>query len=296
MILPPFQYHRVEHVAEALSLLKTHGPEAKVIAGGTDLVLQMQRQALSPRHLISLKGIPGIRKIDLEEDRLVLGAGAPHRLVELSSEVEEHFGALHDGASAVGSVQIRNVATVAGNICNGAPSADTAGPLLALGASVRAASLGGKRIIPLEEFFVRPGVTALRPEELLLEIIVPRPQGRTGSAYGKITRRRAMDLALVGVSVSLTLESDRSRIRNARIALTTAAPTPIRCPAAESTLVGQTVSERVIQRAAEAASSACLARTSIRSTEEYRRDMIAILTLRMIKRSLERIDRVLSDK
>jgi CO/xanthine dehydrogenase FAD-binding subunit len=291
VILPSFEYHRARSVAEAAMMLKTYGSEARVLAGGTDLMLQMQRQYLSPGYLISLKGISELRKLAMEGDRFVLGANTTHRDVELSPTAANVFGALHDGASAVGSVQIRNVATVAGNICNGAPSADTAGPLLAVGASVKVMSTEGERSIPLEEFFVGPGVTALKPEELLVEISIPQPPSRTGSAYGKLTRRKAMDLAMVGVSVCITLDSAGTWIRSARVALTTAAPTPIRCPKAESILQGETVSDSLLQKAGEAAAAECLARTSYRSTAEYRRDMIVVLIRRMAKRCLERIGR-----
>ena len=289
-MLPPFHYHRVESVGEAVEILAAYRGEAKILAGGTDLLLQMQRGQVSFRHLISMRRIGAIKYLSLQDGYIVLGANTTHRQAELSPLVQKELGALHDAVCRVGSVQVRNVATVAGNLCTAVPSADSAPPLLALGAVLRVLGPQGERMIQLADFFQGVRSTALQADEVLLEIRVPRPPVYSGSAYLKLARRRAMDLALIGVAIYVRCSSDKMRFEEVRIALSTVAPTPIRAYGAEKLLSAAPVSDVAMKEAAELAAKEASPRTSLRSTAEYRREMIKVLVGRSLRQALDRVE------
>jgi carbon-monoxide dehydrogenase medium subunit len=289
-MLPPFHYHRVESVGEAVEILAAYRGEAKILAGGTDLLLQMQRGQVSFRHLISMRRIGAIKYLSLQDGYIVLGANTTHRQAELSPLVQKELGALHDAVCRVGSVQVRNVATVAGNLCTAVPSADSAPPLLALGAVLRVLGPQGERMIQLTDFFRGVRSTALQADEVLLEIRVPRPPVYSGSAYLKLARRRAMDLALIGVAIYVRCSSDKMRFEEVRIALSTVAPTPIRAYGAEKLLSAAPVSDVAMKEAAELVAKEASPRTSLRSTAEYRREMIKVLVGRSLRQALDRVE------
>jgi CO/xanthine dehydrogenase FAD-binding subunit len=291
-MLPPFLYHRAESVGEAVEILAAYRGEAKILAGGTDLLLQMQRGQVSFRHLVSMRYIRAIKYISSQDGHIVLGANTTHRQAELSPLVQMELGALHDAVCRVGSVQVRNVATVAGNLCTAVPSADSAAPLLALDVSLRILGPQGERMIPLTDFFRGVRSTALQADEVLLEIRIPRPPAYSGSAYLKLTRRKAMDLALIGVASYARCSPDKSRFEEVRIALSTVAPTPIRAYGAEKLLSATPMSDIAMKEAAEQAAAEASPRTSLRSTEEYRREMIKVLVMRSLRQALKRADGV----
>ena len=291
-MLPPFLYHRAESVGEAVEILAAYRGDAKILAGGTDLLLQMQRGQVSFRHLVSMRYIRAIKYISLQDGHFVLGANTTHRQAELSPLVQKELGALHDAVCRVGSVQLRNVATVAGNLCTAVPSADSAAPLLALDVSLRILGPHGERMIPLTDFFRGVRSTALQADEVLLEIRIPRPPAYSGSAYLKLTRRKAMDLALIGVASYARCSPDKSRFEEVRIALSTVAPTPIRAYGAERLLSATPMSDIAMKEAAEQAAAEASPRTSLRSTEEYRREMIKVLVMRSLRQALKRVDGV----
>jgi CO/xanthine dehydrogenase FAD-binding subunit len=288
-MLPPFHYHRVESIGEAVEILAAYRGEAKILAGGTDLLLQMQRGQVSFRHLVSMRRITAMTYLYAQEGHIILGANTTHRQAELSPLVQKELGALHDAVSQVGSVQVRNVATVAGNLCTAVPSADSAAPLLALGAALRTLGPQGERMIPLANFFQGLRSTALREDEVLHDIRVPRPPVYSGSAYLKLSRRRAMDIAIIGVATYIRCSPDKARFEEVRIALSTVAPTPIRAYGAEKLLSAAPVSELAIKQAAEQAAAEASPRTSLRSTAEYRREMIKILLMRSLRQALDRV-------
>lgn len=202
--------------------------------------------------------------------------------------VRAELSALHDAASQVGSVQIRNVATVGGNICTAAPSADTAGPLLALDAAVVLEGPNGRRRVPIADFFTGPSETVRKGNEVLIEFDIPEEPGRFGSAYWKHSRRKAMDLPLLGIAVGLTL-SESQEISNARIGLTVAAPVPIRAHKAEEFLKEKRLDDDVLAEAGNIASSEASPRDSLRGKAWYRREMIEVFVPRMAKLAVERI-------
>ena len=289
-MLPPFHYHRAESVGEAVEILTAHPGEAKILAGGTDLLLQMQRGQVSFRHLVSTRHIGAIKYLSSQDGHIVLGANTTHRQAELSPLVRKELGALHDAVCRIGSVQVRNVATVAGNLCTAVPSADSAAPLLALGAVLRVLGPQGERMIPLADFFRGVRSTALQADEVLLEIRIPRPPVYSGSAYLKLGRRKAMDLALIGVATYARFSPDKTRFEEVRIALSTVAPTPIRAYGAEKLLSAAPVSDIAMKEAAEQAAAEASPRTSLRSTAEYRREMIKVLVVRSLRQALDRVE------
>jgi carbon-monoxide dehydrogenase medium subunit len=309
-----FDYLKPKTLEEALSLLNQHGKKAKLIAGGTDVIVMIKQKTLSPDVLISLQGIPGLDQIQMD-GTLRIGAMVTHRALEKSELIRKEFSALADAVDCLGSIQIRNVATIGGNICTAAPSADTATPLLVLKAQVKMKSLSEERMVPIEEFFTAPGETVLKKGEVVTELIVPKPPPNTGSAYWKHQRRLALDLPILGVSTLLTLnkkvvscsdllcttspissilhamEEDELTCNEVRIALGVAAPMPIRAIKAENLLRGKKVSDELLEEVAQTAAQEAQPRDTIRGEAWYRRDMIKVLVKRMAMKSIERVVR-----
>ena len=282
-----YDYKKPKSLKEVFGLLKEYGPKATLIAGGTDVMINIRNRELSPEILISLQGLKDLCYIR-KNNGYHIGALTTHRMLEQSDMVRAELSALHDAASQVGSVQIRNVATVGGNICTAAPSADTAGPLLALDATVVLEGPNGRRRVPIADFFTGPSETVRKVNEVLIEFDIPEEPGRFGSAYWKHSRRKAMDLPLLGIAVGLTL-SESQEISNARIGLTVAAPVPIRAHNAEEFLKGKRLDDDVLAEAGKIASSEASPRDSLRGKAWYRREMIEVFVPRMAKLAVERI-------
>lgn len=274
-----FEYLKPTSTDEALKLLARHGEQAKVIAGGTDLMVQWKKKLVSPDFLISLRNIPDLNFVSLD-DGLRIGSATTHRTLEVSPELKKTFPVIYDAVSNLGSVQVRCSATIGGNLCNAAPSADSAPPMLVLDTAVKIASDGRERSVPIEEFFTGPGRTVLQPGELVTEFSVAPPLPRTGMAYWKHTRRRAMDLPILGVAVLLSFEDDGKTCRRARIGLGVAAPTPMRARKAEAFLEGKVVDATVLAEAGKIASEECSPRTTIRGSQWYRKEMVRVLVKR----------------
>jgi CO/xanthine dehydrogenase FAD-binding subunit len=241
--------------------------------------------------LISLRGLKELRYIRKNGDYHI-GGLTTHRMLEESALTKAELSALHQGASQVGSVQIRNVATIGGNICNAAPSADTAGPLMILDTMVILEGPEGKRRVPITEFFIGPSETVKKDDEVLIEFEIPERMGAFGTAYRKHARRKAMNLPVIGVSVGILL-SENETIADARIALTVAAPTPIRIYQAEAYLKGKPLTDEVLKEAGQIASSpeCCSPRDSLRCEGWYREDMVRVLIPRVAREAAERIKR-----
>lgn len=275
-----------------MDLLRGPASGARPLAGGTDLVVQMKEGATRftpPSRLVSLHRIPDLKGIEFSEaGGLRIGAGVTMAEIAASDIIRERFSAIAGGASVVGSLQTMNMATLGGNLCNAAPSADTAPALLALEAHAVIAGPDGRRTLPLEEFFLGPGRTALAPGELLTGIQAPAPPRNTGSAYGRHTPRKRMDIAVVGVAAALTLAG--GRIERARVALGAVAPAPVRARQAEAALEGQPVSDDVFARAAEAAAADAQPISDIRASAAFRRHLVRVMTERMLREAAARAD------
>lgn len=280
-----YDYLKPKSLEEVFSLLKVYGERATLIAGGTDVMVGIRNKELAPEVLISLRGLKALSYIR-KDDAYHIGALTTHRMLETNPLIQRELSALYDGASKIGSVQIRNVATIGGNICNAAPSADTAGPLLVLDAQAVLQGPDGIRKVPLTEFFTGPSQTVKRNDEVLIEFEMPIKKGQFGSAYHKHSRRKAMDLPIIGVAVSL--ETDGRIIDDVKIALSVAAPTPIRARKAEEYLKGKTPEEEVLEEAGRVAVKEASPRDSLRGKAWYRKEMIETFVPRMAMMALER--------
>jgi carbon-monoxide dehydrogenase medium subunit len=289
-----FTYLVPQSLNEAISMHETHDGRAKYIAGGTDVLVKLKEGKLSPDYLVSLKHIIGQDRpfLNAETGELFIGAFMTHRSIERSPLVQHRYPILHDAVKNIGSVQIRNVATIGGNLVNAVPSADGAIPLIALDGKAHIYGPKGDRVIDLTRFFLGPGQCDLQGSEILTEIIVPCPAPRTGSAYVKHGRREAMELPMLGVGVLLSLEPDMATCSKARICLGVAAPTPFRAREAEKHLIGKPVSEETLAEAGRIAAGESRVRDSIRGVAWYRREMVGVLVKRMGILALERAMRI----
>lgn len=285
-----FTYLVPKTLDEAISLQQSHGDRAKYVAGGTDVMVKIKEGKLAPEYLISLRHIIGQDRpfLSQETGELFIGAFVTHHMIETSPLVQAHYPILHDAVKNIGSVQIRNVATIGGNLVNAVPSADGAIPLIALDAKVNIYGAKGQRSMELLRFFLGPGQCDLEKGEILTEIVIPPLLPRTGSAYVKHGRREAMELPMLGVGVLLSLEEDLQTCVKARICLGVAAPTPIRALQAEKYLVGKALSEQNLADAGRLAGEESKVRDSIRGLAWYRREMVGVLVRRMGLKALER--------
>ncbi len=278
-----FNYLEPKTTEEAISLLVKHGEKARVIAGGTDLLIQVRNKAINPEQVIDIGYIPGLEYIDYDDNQgLRMGALTTIRALETSATLQQRYPVISQAASQLGSFAIRNVATIGGNLCNAAPSTETAPALIAL--SARAIIIGpdGERLVPLEDFFTGPGATVLEKGELLAEIQLPVPPPDTRGAYLKYSIRGTIDLAIVGVAVVVT-SGPGEVCEDIKIVLGAVAPTPIRARHAEAVLRGQKVDETLVDKSAEAASAEARPVSDVRASAQYRREMVKVLTRRAIK-------------
>jgi CO/xanthine dehydrogenase FAD-binding subunit len=281
-----FEYLEPTSIQQALEWLNTHRSQARVLAGGTDLYLRLRKGVFLPDYVIDLKRVPRLDYITPNRGGGVqIGPTTLQDDVARSSLIQQLYPALAEAAGWVGAIQTRNRATVVGNLCNASPAADTAPALLSYEAQVKIASAQGERTIPLEEFFVGPGKTALQENELVAEIILPAPQPHTGAAFFRRTRT-AMDIAVVCSAAMLQLSN--GTCQNARIALGAVGPTPLRATRAEAALRGQTLTDQVVEEASRIASEEARPIDDVRSTAEYRREMVRVLTRRSLRQAMER--------
>ena len=285
-----FEYRKVSTLEEAFHLLEMHGEGASILAGGTDLLVKMRHETLDPEILIDLKGVPGLDEIRYEAPTgLRLGALTLIHALETSPLVKEKFGIVSQAASSLGSYQTRCRATLGGNLCNASPAADMVPALISLGAKAKLSCKSGDRFLPLEDFFSGPGRNSLRPGEILIDIQVPDPSALTGFHYTKHSIRKAMDLAVAGVAVVLSLDPGKDRCSDAKIALGAVGPVPMRALGAENFLRGEKLGEKMIAQAALLSSEEAEPITDIRASSEYRREMIRVLTYRALKKVLENL-------
>jgi carbon-monoxide dehydrogenase medium subunit len=268
---------------EASRLIKQHGPGGRFLAGGTDLVIAMKEKGLVPKYVVDLKKIGGLMGIRENGDGTIsIGALTTMREVEVSPLVKNKYPFLAQSAAEVGSIQIRNRATVGGNMANATPSADVAPSLVALDATTKIAGENGERSLPLEEFFRGPGQTVLNPDEILTEITIPKTSPELVGDYIKFSPREMMDLAYVGVAVVYNLGARDKKCTEVRIVLGAVAPTPIRAKRAEAALEGQSLTEAVAEKAGAIAAEEARPISDVRSSADYRRAMVGAMTKRAI--------------
>jgi CO/xanthine dehydrogenase FAD-binding subunit len=286
--LPKMEYIRPGSIDEVLELLAENGNgRYKIYAGGTDVIPKIKKRAMdAPQVLVDLKGITGLDYVEYDEkEGLRIGALATIRSVAESSVVREKYPVLSQAAGSIASIQIRNRATIAGNLCNAVPSADSAPALLVLGAELKFRSRKGDRTIMINEFFKAPGTTSLEPHEILTEIHIPALNKKIKGTYIKLSPRSRMDLAVVGVAILGTVEV--GLFKDVRIGLGAVAPTPIRALKAEGLLTGSGTGDTIIDNAAKMASSESKPIDDHRASAEYRRMMVEVLVRRGLKYILD---------
>lgn len=288
--LPKIECFFPKTVQEVLSLLKKYNRKARVFAGGTDLLTKMKRREVVPQYLIALNGIRDLHFIKYQKDKgLRIGAATTLSEVLESQMVQKYYPILTETIAQMASAQVRNVGTIAGNICNAVPSADTAPSLIVLGAQLKLVGMQKQRTVPVESFFKGPDRTLLGPMEIVSEIQLPSPTAKGGGAYLKHTLRREMDLPIAGVAVYMLLDSENTTCKDIKISMGAVAPVPMRAKKAEAILRGKPLSDDLVEHAAMIASEESKPIDDIRSSAQYRRDMVRVLTKQAIKRSLEKI-------
>jgi len=282
--MEPFEYLEPNSTTEVCSLLSQYGDDAKVIAGGTDLIVSMKKRILAPNYLIGMSQLPNLNHIDrTDTNDIRIGALSSLRDIEMSPLVRDRLPILSYASSKMASPAIRNMATIGGNLCNAAPSADTAPPLIALGAQTVLVGPKGERTIQLENFFTGPGTTVLNADEILVSIQVQNPPPYTSGSYLKL-QRTAVDIAVVGVALVASIEPEHKTIANARIVLGAVAPTPIRAKRAEEKAIGQAITEgQWIEKVSQTAAEEARPITDVRASAEYRREMVKVLVRQAIK-------------
>lgn len=277
--LRDFEYIEPMSLEEACSVLKT-SEGARVIAGGTDLILSMRERKVSPRVVVNIKRIAGLDGMQIDEHGgLRIGALVKINTIDTSELVRTAFPILSEAAHRLGSLQIRNRATIGGNLCNASPAADTAPPLIALGAVVKITGPRGDRLVKLEDFYTGPGKTVLSRDELLVEVDVPSRPRESRGAYMKHGPRNAMDIATVNVAVMFNLH-DR-KCADPRIVLGSVAPVPMRARKSEAAIQDRPIEETEIAKAAEIASQECSPISDVRASAEYRRAMVKVAVRRL---------------
>jgi CO/xanthine dehydrogenase FAD-binding subunit len=288
-----FEYHAPGSWDEAVALMSEHGPDARPLAGGTDLMIQLERRQITPQHIISLARIPRWDALTMNGD-LTLGAGTTYRQLEKTPALYHRHTALIDAARQIGGVQVRNVATVAGNFCNASPAADAVLPLLVMDAALHLYGPRGARTVPAAEFITGPNQTVLAEDELLREIHVPALPERTATVFLKAGRRRVMEISMVAAAVRVTLAPDGDLCQTARIAVGAVAPAPLRARDSETLLEGRRFTPELIRAAAQLAIQAIAPISDVRASADYRRHLTEVMVRQALEQCLSQITENLS--
>ena len=285
--IPEINYFRASTLEEALELISKL-ESVKVLAGGSDLLIDLKIRRYEVKNVVDISGVKELSYIEDRGDHVAIGAATKLRALERSDLIKELFPALHEAVESMAGVQIRNMGTIGGNLCNASPAADTAPPLLVFEAEVVIAGPNGRRVVPITQFFTGPGKTVMARNELLVEVRVPKPVKPTGSAFIKIARV-AMDLAKVNIAVALRMNGNV--VEDVKVALGSVAPTPMRAYRTEEFLKGKELTEDVMWEAAKIVRTEVKPITDIRSTAEYRREVSGVILVDALKKAMERLGR-----
>lgn len=291
LLLPKFDYHEPESMKSAFALLSGLKSNAKIIAGGTDILVNMKKGLISPKYLISLTKMKELFVLEPRKKGIAIGS---HVIVSELAESDllwKKFSVIAKAASVLGSPLIRNRATIGGNIITARPAADLPPALMAVGAKVELKSKKGKREVALDEFFLGPGKTVIRPDEILTRIIVNELPPFTGGDYIKLGHRKALEIAIVAVASRVTLDKPQGVIRNARIILSAVAPQAIHAVSAEKILINEKPTEKLIEKAATLAMQDCRPITDIRGGAEYRKEIVKVLVKRTLMNAVKEVNR-----
>jgi carbon-monoxide dehydrogenase medium subunit len=290
-----FEYFRPQTIDEALSLYRQGGSRARLLAGGTELVNEMRLGKTQPEQVIDLKFIRTMDFMRMDEGGVRIGALYRVRDAERSEQLQQSpYNVLSHAAGTLGSPQVRNKATVVGNVCRCSPSADLIPPLIALNARARIRTDGSEQDMLVEDMLLGPGKTVLKPGDIVTELEIPRMRPHTGCGYYKLSPRKSLDLAVVGVAAMLRTNPQISKCIEARIVLGAVAPTAMRAKGAESILAGANICQSAIEEAAAAAAEEAKPIDDVRATAWYRKKMVAVATKRAIAMALEQIGKFAS--
>lgn len=285
-----FDYYTPSTVAEAIDLLRTKGEGGKLIAGGTDLMPQMKERGRHPKYIVSIRDVGELRGIQFDQSQgLRIKAGTRFSAVREDPNVRRSYDVLVQGARLIGSLQTQNLATVGGNVCNAAPSADAVPTFIVLDSQATVQGPNGFRTLPLTEVFKGPGQTGLAPEEILTEVQVPLPLPRSAGVYIRHVPRKELDIAIAGVGVYVQLDESLQRITHARVCLSAVAPIPLRAVETEKTLVGGAPSEDLFQQAGDVAVRESRPITDQRGSAEFRRVLVKALTVKTLRQAVDTI-------
>lgn len=284
MLLPKFDFDEPTTLAEACQVMAEYGAKAAVLAGGTDLLVDMKKKKISPRQLVSITRINELKKLDFSSRTLKIGACFTVADIAASPAIGGKWSALRAGARALGSPQIRNLATIGGNLASASPAADLPGSLLAYGARVVLKSQSGERVVLLDHFFLGPKRTEVGPGEIITEIQIDEPPPYSGAGYISLGIRASQDIKIVNVASFITLDSPGGIIKDARIVMGCVGPTHLRASSAEKLLIGEKPAETIFAKAAEAAMRESSPRGAAysRASARYKRDMVGVLTRRTL--------------
>ena len=286
MIPPPFEYLRPSTIPEAIKLLQQHGDEAKILSGGQSLIPMMKLRIARPAYLVDINRIAGLSYVKEEGGFLKIGGLTREAELEASSLVRSKYPILLDTANVIADPQVRNLATVAGNLAHGDPANDHPATMLALGAQIVATGTRGERVIPIEEFFVTLFTTALQQGEILTEIRIPIPPAHSCGAYFKL-ERKVGDFATAAVAAQVTLDAS-GVVQRAGIGLTNVGPIPIKAKTAEDSLRGRKLDAAAIAKAAQLAADASQPSSDLRGPAEYKKGLVKELAKRALARAAER--------
>ena len=285
-VLTEFEYFKPKSIDEALSLARKYGDRARFLAGGSDLLIDIKLLRIEPEYLIDITGIDELRGITCNEKELRIGAATILSEVSNFPLIRENYTALFEATSEMATTQIRNNASIGGNLCNASAGADTVPPLLVLKAKVNIATETGRKTVPLEKFFTGPGKTILNRGDMLTSISIPTAGPNTGTAFIKISRTHS-DLPQLNVAAAVHVEN--GICKDARIALGAVAPVPIRAIKAENALRNKKLNQNTIEEAAGAVAAGINPRTSIRSTADYRKRVAPVIVKRALTKAYERL-------
>jgi carbon-monoxide dehydrogenase medium subunit len=285
----PFEYRTPKNLKEVHAALKEFGTDAKLIAGGTALVIMMQQRLVRPSCLVSLRSVRGLNGLEVKDGGVRIGGLATHREVETSSLVRRRLPLLAETYHHVATIRVRNMATVGGGLAHADPNQDPPPTLIALGATVKATSANGSRVIPIDDFFTDYYETVLNPDEIITELFVPRLPPNAGAAYLKFLPRTADDYATVSAAAVLSLDKNKKTISDVRIALGSVGVTPIRATAAEALLRGQPVKPEAFAEAAEKAKEAVDPVSDFRGSAGYKKEMAGVFVRRALEKALAHI-------
>jgi carbon-monoxide dehydrogenase medium subunit len=283
-----FDYVAPASLSDAIEVLKAHGAAARVLAGGTDLIIQVREKRRDVDVMVDVKSIPETMELSLNGGGLKIGAAVPCARIYHDAAIAERYPALIDSASLIGGIQIQSRASLGGNLCNSSPAADAIPTLIALGAACEIAGPKGTRTLPVEEFCTAPGRNALAPDELLVALSIPAPAKSSGAAFERFIPRNEMDIAVCNAAASVTLSADGSTFESARIAVGAVAPTPLFVKEAGDALAGQAVGDAAIEAAAAAAGKAASPITDMRGSTAQRTHLATVLTRRVLNTAVAR--------